>query len=247
MDERKIIILDDALAVHVRAAEEIAHIAGEAICMHGNFTICLAGGATPAATYELLATRFRLSVDWKEVEFFWGDERCVPPNHEASNYGMANRLMLVKLALKPAQIHRIRGEEPPEKAAQAYAEDIGEFFSLADGEFPRFELILLGLGENAHTASLFPGSPAIHEARRIAVALQAEAAQPNRVSLTPPVFNNAAHVMFLVCGPAKAPAVKNVLEGPKDPDRFPAQIIAPRDGEVLWLLDKAAASMLSAR
>src|ERR1700693_957027 len=119
MSEPKLIILNDAHELYVRAAEETAHIAGEAICTHGEFTFCLSGGSTPAKTYELLATRFHLSVDWKEVQFFWGDERCVPPDDEASNYGMADRTMLSKLNLRPEQIHRIRGEEAPDLAARA--------------------------------------------------------------------------------------------------------------------------------
>ncbi len=113
MAEPKLIILNDAQELYVRAAEEVAHITGEAICTHGEFTFCLSGGSTPAATYDLLATRFRLSVDWKEVQFFWGDERCVPPDNAESNYAMANRTMLSKLALRPDQVHRMRGEDPP--------------------------------------------------------------------------------------------------------------------------------------
>ena len=117
MSEPKLIILDDAPSLHVHAAEEIAHFAGEAICMHAEFMLCLSGGSTPAATYELLAERFRLSVDWKEVQFFWGDERCVPPDDPTSNFAMAHRTMLSKLDVRPDQIHRIRGEEAPDQAA----------------------------------------------------------------------------------------------------------------------------------
>ena len=120
MSEKQIIVLDDLQALYVRAAEEITHFAGEAICTHGEFTLCLSGGSTPAATYELMATRLKLSVDWKEVQFFWGDERCVPPTDPASNYEMANRTMLSKLALNPSQIHRIRGEDTPADAARDY-------------------------------------------------------------------------------------------------------------------------------
>jgi 6-phosphogluconolactonase len=245
MSASNIIVLNDAQALYVRAAEEVAHFAGEAICTHGEFALCLSGGATPAATYELLATRFHLSVDWKEVRFFWGDERCVPPDDPASNYGMANGTMLSKLALRPDQIHRICGEIPPEDGARAYEEDLQAFFGLGKGEFPRFNLVLLGLGENSHTASLFPGSPAIHETERLAIAVEVNAPERHRVSLTVPVFNHAARVMFIVGGESKAQAVKNILQGPRDPEHFPAQLIAPEDGEVLWLLDKTAARMLT--
>ncbi|MGH7984928.1 MAG: 6-phosphogluconolactonase [Candidatus Binataceae bacterium] len=244
MPASNIVVLENAQALHVRVAEEIAHIAGEAICTHGEFTLCLTGGSTPAGAYELLATRFHLSVDWKEVQFFWGDERCVPPGDEASNYGMANRTMLSKLTLQPSQVHRIHGERPPAQAARDYETDLRNFFPQAEDEFPRFDLILLGLGENAHIASLFPQHAAIHENQRLTVAVEVDAPQRHRVSLTAPVLNHAARVIFLVSGEAKARAVYDVLEGPRDPDRFPGQIIAPADGEVLWLVDRAAAGKL---
>jgi 6-phosphogluconolactonase len=244
MSESNIIVMDDAPSLFVRAAEEIAHFAGEAVCMHGEFTLCLTGGSTPASTYELLATRFHLSVDWKEVQFFWGDERCVPPDDEASNYGMADRTMLGKLNLRPEQVHRIRGEEAPDLAARAYAAELSAFFNLGGGGFPRFNLILLGMGDNAHIASLFPHHPALHEQQRLAVAVEVDAPQRHRVSLTAPVINNAARVMFLVSGKQKAQAVKDVLREPYDPDQFPAQVVKPTDGELIWLLDKDAASLL---
>lgn len=245
MSEREIIILDDAEALSVRAAEEIIHVSGEAICMHAQFTACLTGGTTPATTYSLMASRFQLSVDWKEVHFFWGDERCVPPDNPASNFGMANRTMLSKLPLAPSQIHRMRGEDPPEAAAAAYEDELKNFFSLHDGEFPRFDLVLLGLGENAHIASLFPGSPLINEKNRLVAVADVDAPQRFRLTLTAPVLNHAARIMFIVSGEKKAQAVKNVLQGPEDPSQFPAQLIDPPEGTVTWLLDKAAASLLS--
>jgi 6-phosphogluconolactonase len=247
MPEPHLIILNDAHEVYVRAAEEIAHIAGESICTHGEFTFCLSGGSTPAATYDLLATRFNLSVDWKEVQFYWGDERCVPPDHPESNFGMANRTMLSKLALRPEQIHRMRGEDPPPQAAADYERELKKCFGLSDGEFPRFDLILLGLGDNRHTASLFPGDLALHETQRMVVAVEVDAEPRKRLTITPPVINNAQRVMFLVAGQGKAAAVKDIIEGPRDPDKFPAQIVDPHDGELIWILDKAAASMLTHR
>lgn len=245
MAEPELVILDDAQALYVHAAEEIAHFAGEAVCMHGEFSLCLSGGSTPEATYELMAERFHLSVDWKEVHFFWGDERCVPPDDPASNFAMANRTMLNRLELRPDQVHRIRGEEPPEQAARNYEKDLRSFFHLDEGEFPQFNLMLLGLGDNVHTASLFPGIPALRERERIAVAVEVDAPQRHRVTLTVPVINNSMRVMFLVTGENKAQAVKSAIEGPRDPDRFPAQLVAPDDGDVIWLLDRAAASLLS--
>lgn len=246
MGKPQIIILDDREALFVRAAEEIVHISGESICTHGQFSLCLTGGNTPADVYTLIAARFHLSVDWNAVHLFWGDERCVPPDDPASNYGMAVRTMLSKINLDPSRIHRMRGEDQPEQGAREYESELKDFFSLEEGEFPRFNLILLGLGDNVHIASLFPGHPAIHENQRLAVAVEVDAPQRHRITLTPPVLNNAARVMFIVSGENKAAAVKAALEGPRDPDKYPAQIIAPGHGEVMWLLDRPAASLLSA-
>jgi len=248
MSEPKITILEDAQAVYVHAAEEIAHFAGEDICMRAQFTIALSGGSTPAAIYELLGTRFKLSVDWKEVQFFWGDERCVPPDDNESNYGMARRTLLSHLDLKPDQVHRMRGELPPEEAASAYEADLKSAFSLGDGELPRLDLVMLGLGDNRHTLSLFPGHKrAIEETRKLVVADEVEAAPPKRITFTPPVANNALRAMFIATGKGKAEAVRDIIAGPRDPLKFPAQIVQPTDGELIWLLDKAAASLLPNR
>lgn len=248
MSEPKITVLDDAQSVYVHAAEEIAHFSGEDICTHAEFTIALSGGSTPAAIYQLLGDRFRLSVDWKEVQFYWGDERCVPPDDELSNYAMAHRTLLTHLALRPDQIHRMRGELPPEEGARAYEDELKRAFSLGEGEFPRFGLVMLGLGDNRHTLSLFPGhEAALDEKERLVVPLEVDATPRERISFTPPVANNAQRAMFIVTGAGKAEAVRDVIEGPRDPLRFPAQIIQPRDGELLWLLDKDAASLLSHR
>ncbi len=246
MSEPKIVILDDAPALYAHAAEEIAHFAGEAVCTHGEFTLCLSGGSTPAATYEMLGSKFHFSIDWKEVQFFWGDERCVPPDDPACNYAMTQRTLLSKLALKPSQVHRVLGEQSPDEAARAYEAELRSHFGLGAGEFPRFDVVLLGLGENSHTASLFPGSAALHESERLALAVDVD--DPilrHRVTVTPPVINNASRVMFLVAGASKAQAVWNILKGPRDIDKFPAQVVAPEHGELIWLLDKAAASLIA--
>jgi 6-phosphogluconolactonase len=245
MPEPNIIVLDHPEALFVRAAEEITHIAGDSICTHGEFTFCLTGGSTPAATYDLLATRFHYSIDWSGVQFFWGDERCVPPDDPASNFGMAKRTMLEKLDPQPDQIHRIRGEDPPEAGARHYEDELRKVLGLEPEALPSFSLILLGLGENAHIASLFPHHPALHEEKRLTIAVEVDAPQRHRISLTAPVLNNAGNVVFLVSGEGKAQAVKQVLEGPRDVDQFPAQLIQPSKGHVIWLLDKAAASLLS--
>ncbi|HEY2664106.1 MAG TPA: 6-phosphogluconolactonase [Candidatus Binataceae bacterium] len=244
MGKPKLTVIDDKPALATRAAEEIVHAAGEAICTLGEFTVCLTGGTTVGDVYSLMADRFRLSVDWKAVRFFWGDERCVAPTSPDSNYQLANRTMLSKLAIKPSQIHRIRGEDPPAAAASGYENELREAFSLGADEFPRFDLVLLGVGDNAHIASLFPRHPAIHEAKRLAVAVEVDAPQRDRISLTAPVFNNAALVMLIVSGASKAQAIKKIFENPRNPDEYPAQLIDPSNGEVMWLVDKAAASLL---
>jgi 6-phosphogluconolactonase len=245
MSEPKLIVLDDPGALSICAAEEIAHLAGEAICTHGEFTLCLTGGSTPQATYELLASRFHHSIDWSEAQFFWGDERCVPTSDPASNFAMANRAMLSKLDLQPTQIHRMRGEDPPADAARDYEAHLRNFFHLGPTDLPTFNLVLLGLGENAHIASLFPHHPALNEKDKLAVAVEVDAPQRHRVSLTVPVLNHAACVIFLVAGESKAAAVKAVLEGPRDPVAVPGQLIAPTNGNVIWMLDRAAARLLS--
>lgn len=244
MSEPKIIVLDDRQALFKRTAEEIAHLSGEAICTHAEFTFCLSGGSTPAGVFELLGSRFLLSVDWNEVQFFWGDERCVPPDDERSNFLMAQRTMLSKLPVKPAQIHRIRGEDSPEAAAQAYEKELRAHFGSSG--LPRMDVALMGLGDNSHTASLFPHDPALHVTDRLALAVDVDnPTERQRITLTAPVFNNAANVIFLVSGAGKAEAVWNVLKGPRDPDQFPAQLISPTNGELIWLLDSAAASKLN--
>ncbi|HVN88391.1 MAG TPA: 6-phosphogluconolactonase [Candidatus Binataceae bacterium] len=245
MSEKQIIVLDTPEDIYTRAAEELTHLAGEAVCIHGEFRLCLAGGSTPRATYELLASRFHHSIDWSEVQFFWGDERCVPPTDGASNFGMAERTMLSKLGLEARQIHRMQGELPPADGAQAYESELQEAFGLAPGDLPTFNLTLLGLGDNAHIASLFPHHPALHETERLAIAVEVDAPERHRITLTAPVLNNSERIIFLVTGEGKADAVKNTLEGPRDSEQFPAQIIAPTQGDVIWLLDKAAAKKLT--
>ncbi|HTR76689.1 MAG TPA: 6-phosphogluconolactonase [Gemmatimonadaceae bacterium] len=245
MSEREITIADDAQDLSARAAEEIVRCAGDAIRARGTCTLCLTGGTTPAATYERLATHCRSRVAWNAVQFWWGDERCVPPDDPASNFGLALHTMLGTLTIAPAQIHRIAGEDPPDAAARAYEADLRDAFGLGPTGVPRFDLLLLGLGENCHVLSLFPGIPELHEQTRLAVPVVVADAIPRRVSLTVPVMNASARLMLIVSGGNKAAAVRRVLEGNDESDQVPARLIGPRDGVVLWMLDKAAASQLS--
>jgi 6-phosphogluconolactonase len=207
--------------------------------------VALSGGSTPRATYALLATvEFASLVDWPRVHVFWGDERCVPLDDPDSNYRMARETLLDHVPLPTRNVHRIRGEMDPEAAAQAYAAELRAFFGT---QWPSFDLVLLGMGNDGHTASLFPGSATLHEDTRAVVAVTAhyEDRPAHRVTLTPPAINSARQVVFLVAGAAKAETLQAVLEGPAD--RFPAQFIRPTSGQLAWLVDSAAASRLKGK
>jgi 6-phosphogluconolactonase len=227
------------------AAEELARLAERSIAEHGRFAWALSGGSTPRALYRLLAAGpFRRRIDWSRVHFFWGDERHVPPDHAESNYRMAREAMLDALNPPAENVHRIRAEEPDARAAaDLYEEELRSFFALNAGEWPRFDLMLLGLGKDGHTASLFPGGDAVHERERLVVAPWVEAQKTFRITLTPPVINNAARSIFLVSGDDKAEAMRAVLEGTREPERYPAQIVK---GNVLWMTDRSAARLLKA-
>ena len=240
-----VVVFDDLADLSERAAGEFSRVARQSADERGRFFVALAGGSTPRGLYRLLAGDERRSaVPWNQMQVFWGDERCVPPDHPDSNFRMAYEALLAKVAIAAENVHRMRGEDPPEQAAQEYERELRDAFGLTPGELPRFDLILLGLGADAHTASLFPGSPALHEQSRLVAALYVEKLQANRLTLTPPVLNAARRVVFLVAGADKAPALHAVLQGEYNPGRFPAQVVRPLDGDVLWLVDRAAAAAL---
>ena len=224
--------LADAAAGHFVAA------AGEAISSHGQFIVALSGGSTPRGTYLRLGKEALVSkVMWSRVHVLWGDERCVPPDHVESNYRMARETLLDRVPVPAANVHRIHGEDDPATAAAAYEATLR---ALA-----RIDLVLLGLGEDGHTASLFPGTAAVHEQTRWVVAARASAASMWRITLTPAVINAAAEVLFLVSGGAKAGILRRVIEGPRRPQELPAQVIAPSNGRVRWCVDAAAAAELT--
>jgi 6-phosphogluconolactonase len=238
-----LIVKPDALQVACAAAERIVAWAGQAIDARGRFSIALAGGLTPRAAYQRLASQpCRDGIDWSGVHVFWGDERCVPPADPSSNYGMAYESLLSKVPIPVQNVHRMKGEVDARTAAQAYADELRRFFGAA---WPRFDLVVLGMGDDGHTASLFPGSPVLYETEHAVVAVTADYQDRPacRLTLTPPAINAARVVMFVVTGPQKAAMVQQVLEG--RPDRLPAQRIEPLEGELYWLLDAAAASQLS--
>ena len=224
-----------------------------AIGAHGRFIAALSGGSTPRALFELLATeRFASSVDWSRVHVCWGDERAVPPDAAASNYRMAREALLDHVPIPASQVHRIRGEDPPQVAAEAYERTLRTLFATPVGPprpepGARFDLVLLGMGDNGHTASLFPGLHAAREAERWVVAESVAEVGMWRITLTPVVLNAAAEVVFLVAGADKAAMLHRVLDGPVRPDALPAQVVAPHDGRLRWLVDTDAAARLEDR
>ena len=233
-----------------RAAADVVRIAGDAVAARGAFTIALSGGSTPKVLYALLAEHpsLRNSLPWDKIKVFFGDERHVGPGQADSNFQMATDAMLSKVPLRPDQVHRIKGEYPDTaQAAAEYEEVIRREFGFEAGAFPRFDLILLGMGSEGHTLSLFPGTKALNETRRIVTSNWVGKLCADRVTLTAPAANNAANVIFMITGADKACALKSVLEGPHEPDQLPAQMIQPTNGNVSWLVDEAAGSMLSKR
>jgi len=224
-----------------------------AIAAHGRFVTALSGGSTPRALFQLLATeRFVSAVDWSRVHVCWGDERAVPPDAEASNYRMAREALLDHVPVPAAHVHRIRGEDPPSVAADTYERTLRTLFATPVGPprpLPgaRFDLVLLGMGDNGHTASLFPGLHAVREAERWVVAESVAEVGMWRITLTPVVLNAAAEVVFLVAGADKAAMLHRVLDGPVRPDALPAQVVAPHDGRLRWLVDTDAAARLEDR
>ena len=246
MDAKPVVTLvDDAAALAETAALAIVDAATEAVAAGGRFSFVLAGGGTPRDTYaRLAAPPFSERMPWDRTSVFFGDERCVPPDHPESNYHMANETLLSKVPIPPDRIFRMRGEaENPEEAAVDYARTLSTVFATPRGGLPRFDFVLLGMGLDGHTASLFPGSPAVKEIFRTVVAVHAAAATiPQRLTLTMPPINAAARIMFLVAGAEKAKVVKAIL---RDGATLPAGVVRPTNGALTWLVDRAAAGLLS--
>jgi 6-phosphogluconolactonase len=222
------------------AARDFATKAEAAIGERGRFAVALAGGSTPEATYEVLANDYAGALDWSKVHVFFGDERTVPPNHEDSNYRMAHETLLSRVPV--GSVHRMRGELPPAEAAAAYEEELRGFFGTSD-EPPSLDLILLGIGEDGHTASLFPETSALEVQDRWVVANPVLKLETTRLTLTVPVINSARSVNFLVAGESKAEALKQILKGDADPRQHPAKLVRPAGGPV-WMVDQAAAIFL---
>lgn len=240
----EIVITPNPATLAREAAARLAKLAQEAIASRRRFSIVLSGGSTPGVLYRLLAGEpYRAQLPWEHIHLFWGDERSVPPDDPASNYQLAHESLLARVPIPPQNIHRVQGELEAGAAARAYERTLQDYFC---GPQTRFDLVLLGLGDDGHTASLFPESAALGERERPAAAVEAhyQDRPARRVTLTLPAINSARQVWFLVTGSAKAGIVKEVLEGP---DRgLPAQQVRPKAGQLLWILDEAAASRLGA-
>ena len=219
------------------AADTIAASAAESIAERGRFTLALSGGNTPRPVYQRLATA---AIDWSRVHLFFGDERCVSPRDARSNYHMAKLALLDRVPIPQGHVLRMRGEDPPEAAAEAYAVELRRSL----GDDGRLDLVLLGLGHDGHTASLFPGLGAVTETRRTVMASYVEFVGMWRLSLTPVAINAARRVVFVVTGDDKAEILYRVLQGPRQPVVLPAQAIRPAERPAIWLVDRAAAARL---
>src|SRR5262245_19052923 len=243
MDRLQLMTFADSEAVSQAAAREFARLAFEAVAERGRFVVALSGGSTPKRLYQILAEPpLRDSIRWNKVEMFWGDERSVPPDHSDSNYRMANEAMLQKVPLRPGSVHRMQAErEDRDAAAQDYANEIATLFGMpASGPPPAFDLILLGMGPDAHTASLFPHTQALGVTDRWVVPNYVPKFNTYRLTMTRPMINAARQVLFLVAGPDKANPLFEVFTGPPDSARLPSQLIRPRPGLLVWYADKSA-------
>jgi len=258
MAEREIIVCRDIAELSRQSAERFSQLAREFVEAVGRFTVALSGGSTPKHLYSLLASPdYKNQIPWNDVELFWGDERCVAPDHPESNFRMAEEALLSKIKIPAENIHRMPGERSPQVAAAEYEKELQKFFGLKSGALPRFDLILLGIGEDGHTASLFPGSEALADDRpsqshrgrmgtetaRLVVAPFVAKLNSYRLTLTLPILNNAANVWFLVTGAGKVDAVKQVFSGSAD---LPAAMVQPVHGSLTWFFTRDAATGIPA-
>jgi 6-phosphogluconolactonase len=246
-DQAELIVSPSMEALMLTAATGIVDAAKREVAQKGTFSLALSGGSTPRMLYELLARPdMAAEMPWDHTQIFWGDERHVGPDDPESNYRMAREALLDKVPIPQANVHRIPAElANAETVAVAYEDELRRAFGLEPGEWPRFDLILLGMGDDGHTASLFPHTQALHETKRLVVANPVPKLQTTRITLALPVINNAERIWFLIAGGTKAGILRQVLEGSADPETYPAQLINPVDGELFLLLDATAASELS--
>ena len=236
-------IFHDLESLSREAARIFSKQAAKAMEERGRFLTALNGGGTPQRLFRLLGEEFREEIAWDRIHIFWGDERCVPPGEPGSNYGQAQEAFLDHVPIPDANIHRVKGEQEPAEAARDYALTLSRF-ATAPLDFPRFDLVYLGLGEDGHTASLFPGSPVDVTEPVLSVTAQYQDRPADRVTLTPLVINQARMVVFMAAGEQKAITLAEVLSGRYNPEHYPAQRIEPKDGHLIWLVDEDAAGKL---
>lgn len=245
--EYRVVDGPDALA-HA-AAEHFLDLAQKSAAAKGKARIAVSGGSTPKRTFELFANpkeKFLQEMPWQHMELYFVDERTVPPTDKDSNYRMTREAMLDKVPLKPDQVFRIEGELPPNEAAARYESTLRNQFKLEGAEVPRFDVLALGMGDDGHTASIFPHTAGIHEMSHLVYANQVPQKDTWRVTLTWPVIIEASDVFFLIGGKDKADPLHRVLQGPYDPETLPSQLIQPKNGKLLFLLDQDAAALLPA-
>lgn len=244
--DRTIQLFPDVGAIARHAAGIFVNAAQQATRERGIFRVAMAGGSTPKALHAVLVSEpFRSQLPFDKIEFFFGDERHVPPEHADSNYRMVNETFFSKTPVRSEQIFRIKGElEDTEKAALDYERILKNQFALKPGELPRFDLMMLGMGNEGHTLSLFPGTTALRDNGRLVVRTWVGKLYTERITCTAPVANNSAAVLFMIAGADKAPALKAVLEGPCEPEQLPSQLIQPANGKLIFLVDSAAGGML---
>lgn len=224
------------------AARHIIELAKHYIQKNGRFTISLSGGSTPERLFKLLSQSLYVEqMPWQNTYFFWGDERCVPLDDERNNAHQAIKLLFSKINIPADNIFRIPTNLPPTQAAEQYEQTIKEFFVNAQ---PRFDLMLLGMGDDGHTASLFPGTEVLHETKHLVKAIYIDKVSMHRITMTVPLINQSHHIIFLVTGSGKAETLKTVLQGDSQPELYPAQLIQPEDGTLLWMVDEAATALL---
>lgn len=241
-------IVKDLDEISRTAVAIIVRQARAAKSSNGSLTLALSGGSTPRKLHRRLGRESSAAggLSWRNIHFFWGDERHVPPDHPQSNYRMARETLFANAPVPAQNIHRVPAEEADAVAAATkYELELQSFFELESGQLPRFDCVLLGIGPDGHTASLFPGTRALQEKSRLVVANWVEKFQTHRITMTAPVLSNAAQVIFLVSGKEKAEVLKEILEGDYRPDLLPAQLIRPVRGKLLWLVDEAAGRCLS--
>lgn len=238
----EVFFLNDPEEVGIRAASIFKYRSKIAVAAKGRFSVAVSGGSTPLRLYEILGSTLRKDIPWDRTEIFWADERCVPPGHKDSNYKGVHDALLSRIDIPAANIHRIKGEMSSEEGAREYEEELKRYFTNSGS--CAFDLVILGLGEDGHTASLFTGSPALSETKRFAVPVYVEKLRSWRITLTIPALNNSSSILFLVTGLKKAGILKEILGDSGNSRKYPAGLISPVAGGVTWLIDREASSLL---